>query len=346
MSEAITEAVKSKYGSVAASGLSTDHDGVRAVAEAFGYSPEELASIPAEANMALSCGNPTATANLRPGETVVDLGSGGGLDVFLASRKVGPSGRAIGIDMTEEMIALARRNAEKSGPANVEFHLATIDKLPLPDASVDCVISNCVINLATDKAAVFREIARVLKPGGRLAVSDIALKRELPPELGVDLMAYVGCIAGAIPIEDYRLGLVEAGFAHVEILDSGSDLNAYAQVENQALCCPPPTARITPAFAEPECCSPSTAPSGLPIAGLACCSPPAGSPVRSAGDGECCSTPASQATGLALVDAGFCSVGPAAVVDEALHARLADLLRRYDVNDYAASVRVFAVKPH
>src|SRR4029434_2503838 len=150
--------------------------------------------------MGLSCGNPTAMANLRAGEVVVDLGSGGGLDVFLAAGKVGPTGKAIGIDMTPEMIELARRNAAKAndgkGYANVEFHLATIDKLPLLDSSVDCVISNCVINLAPDKPAVFREIARVLKPGGRLAVSDIALKQPLPPEIGKDLMAYVGCIAG------------------------------------------------------------------------------------------------------------------------------------------------------
>jgi protein-tyrosine-phosphatase len=178
----IREAVKSKYGAVATSGLSTDHAGVRAVAEAFGYSPDELASIPAEANMGLSCGNPTATAGLKPGETVVDLGCGGGLDVLLADKKVGPTGKAIGIDMTPAMLDLAHRNAAKAGATNVEFHHATIDRLPLPDASADCVISNCVINLAPDKPAVFWEIARVLKPGGRLAVSDIALKKPLPAE--------------------------------------------------------------------------------------------------------------------------------------------------------------------
>ena len=148
----IEQVVKSKYGAVAASGLSTKHDGVRAVAEAFGYTAEELASIPAEANMGLSCGNPTAYANLKPGEIVADLGCGGGLDVLLAAKKVGPTGKAIGIDMTPEMLALARKNAQQANVRNVEFHLATIDKLPLADASVDCVISNCVINLASDKA--------------------------------------------------------------------------------------------------------------------------------------------------------------------------------------------------
>jgi SAM-dependent methyltransferase len=293
MSETLINAVKDKYGSVATSGLSSDHEGVKAVAEAFGYTPEELASIPAEANMGLSCGNPTATANLREGETVVDLGSGGGLDVLLAARKVGPTGRAIGIDMTQEMIDLARRNAAKSGLGNIEFHLATIDHLPLPDSSVDCVISNCVINLAPNKPAVFREIARVLKPGGRLAVSDIALKRKLPSEIGNDLMAYVGCIAGAILIEDYRRMLVDAGFAHVEVIDSGRDLNAYAKVENQASCC-------------------STQASSLPIAEVGCCS---------------------------TTSESFDPLGAD------FHERLAELLRRYNVNDYAASVRVFAVKP-
>jgi arsenite methyltransferase len=303
MSENIEQAVRSRYGSVAMSNLSSEQQGVRAVAEAFGYSPEELASIPAEANMGLSCGNPTAMANLRAGETVVDLGSGGGLDVFLASAKVGPTGRAIGIDMTPEMIELARRNAARGYEGkpftNVEFHLTTIDKLPLEDNSVDCVISNCVINLAADKPAVFSEIARVLKPGGRLAVSDIALKQELPPELGNDIMAYVGCIAGAIPIETYRQGLIEAGFSYVEVVDSGADLNAYAKVENQAACCSPTT-------------------------------------IGSAGS-------SSEEPALSVTNTGCCT--PAKTdVSTNLNEGLAALLRRYNVNDYAASVKVYAVK--
>ena len=292
--DAVTAAVREKYGSTARSGLSSNHEGVHAVAEAFGYSPEELSSIPAEANMGLSCGNPTATANLRPGEVVVDLGSGGGLDVFLAARKVGPAGKAIGIDMTPEMIALANENAKKSGATNVEFHLGTIDNIPLPDQSVDVVISNCVINLAADKRAVFREIARILKPGGRLAVSDIALKKALPPEIGNDLMAYVGCVAGAIQIGDYESGLAGAGFANVAVIDSGADLNAYTKVEGQSGCCSPAMTAQSPS---------------LPVAG-GCCG---GSTTRHE---------ASE-----------------------VHGGLAEVLRRYDVNDYAASVKVYAVKP-
>jgi len=249
MSE-LLDSIRSKYGAVAESTLSSNDADVKAVAEAFGYSAEELTSIPAAANMGLSCGNPTATAHLRPGEVVVDLGSGGGLDVFLAAKMVGPQGRAIGIDMTSSMIERARANALSGGYTNVEFFQSTIDRIPLPDASVDCVISNCVLNLAPDKPAVFREIARVLKPGGRLAVSDIALKAELPEAVSRSMAAYVGCIAGAIQIEDYRAGLLAAGFEHVEIVDSGSDLNAYAKVENQSGCC-------SPAMAEGSCCSPA-----------------------------------------------------------------------------------------
>jgi arsenite methyltransferase len=253
MSEQILDSVRSKYGAVAKSNLSNEHAGVQAVAEAFGYSAEELTSIPADANMGLSCGNPTATAHLRSGEVVVDLGSGGGLDVFLASKKVGATGRAIGIDMTPSMIERARANALSGSYTNVEFYLAEIDKIPLPDASVDCVISNCVLNLAPDKPAVFREIARILKPGGRLAVSDIALKHELPEDIAKSMAAYVGCIGGAIKMDDYRQGLLAAGFEHVEIVDSGSDLNAYAKVENQAGCC-------SPSMGESACCTPAATP--------------------------------------------------------------------------------------
>ncbi|WP_263350026.1 arsenite methyltransferase [Acidicapsa acidisoli] len=260
MTEQLLESVRSKYGAVAESTLSSKDPGVKAVAEAFGYSPAELTSIPAEANMGLSCGNPTAIASIRAGEVVVDLGSGGGMDVFLASPMVGPTGKAIGVDMTPAMIERARTNAQNGGYQNVEFYLGTIDHLPLADGSVDCVISNCVINLAPDKPAVFREIARVLKPGGRLAVSDIALKAELPPAMAQSIAAYVGCIGGAIKIDDYRDGLHAAGFEHVEIVDSGADLNAYAKVENQAGCCSPSMASVNGLTVLADACCSSDAP--------------------------------------------------------------------------------------
>jgi SAM-dependent methyltransferase len=259
MSEQLIDSVKARYGAIAGSTLSNEHAGVKAVAEAFGYTPEELTSIPAEANMGLSCGNPTATAHLKAGEVVVDLGSGGGLDVFLAAQKVGPRGRAIGIDMTPEMIARARTNADTGGYTNVEFYHSTIDHIPLADSSVDCVISNCVINLAPDKPAVFREIFRVLKPGGRLAVSDIALKADLPQQIATSIAAYTGCIAGAVKIEDYRAELLKAGFQYVEVVDSGNDLNAYRDVGKQSGCCSAPKEELTQltAAAASSCCGPT-----------------------------------------------------------------------------------------
>lgn len=289
MSQSIIESVKEKYGSVAQSGLSTHDQGIKAIAEAFGYSAEELSAIPAEANMGLSCGNPTAFASLKEGEVVVDLGCGGGMDVFLAARKVGPAGKAIGIDMTPRMIDLARRNAANTGVDNVEFHLATIDKLPVADGSVDCIISNCVINLAPDKPAVFREIARVLKPGGRMAISDIALKKPLPAELAGDLHAYVGCIAGAIMIDEFQHGLQAAGFDAVQVIDSRKDLNAYSKADGQSGCCSPAMVQLS--------VNQRAMPDDKPA--------------------------------------------PAKV----LHRPLADLLSRYNVNEYAASVKVYALKP-
>ena len=270
MSEQLLDSVKAKYGAIAGSALSSENTGVRAVAEAFGYSAEELTSIPAEANMGLSCGNPTATAHLKPGEVVVDLGSGGGLDVFLASKMVGPEGRAIGVDMTPAMIERARANADAGGYTNVEFYHSTIDKIPLPDSSVDCVVSNCVINLAPDKPAVFREIFRILKPGGRVAVSDIALKGELPKEIATSVAAYTGCIAGAIKIEHYRAELLKAGFQYVEVVDSGKDLNVYKKVENQSSCCSAPKADSGDlvSMASQTCCSSTPAKAGEDLTAL------------------------------------------------------------------------------
>ncbi len=197
------------------------------VAKALGYDDEELHDLPEGANMGLSCGNPTILASLRPGEVVLDLGSGGGLDVFIAARKLGPSGLAIGVDMTPDMVEKARRNAmrfkDSSGLNNVEFRLGEIEHLPVADSSVDVVISNCVINLSTDKAQVWREIARVLKPGGRVSVSDIALKKPLPEAVQKSIPALVGCVAGAILVEDTRRMIDEAGLVDA-VFETNSDL--------------------------------------------------------------------------------------------------------------------------
>jgi len=232
----IIDDVRDQYAGVAQGKLSNDSLSVRSIASAFGYSEEELNQLPSEANMGLSCGNPVALAGIREGEVVVDLGCGGGMDVFLAARKVGPSGQVIGIDMTSEMLQRALAGQEKSGLTNVQFHQSTIDRLPLPDNSVDCVISNCVINLVPDKLAVFREILRVLKPSGRVALSDIALKQQLPIEVKQSVEAYVGCISGAILIDEYRSLLEQAGFVSVVVLDTASDLNAYALASNTGCC--------------------------------------------------------------------------------------------------------------
>lgn len=182
------------------------------------YDASQAGQIPEEAMLAsLGCGNPTALAKLNPGETVLDLGSGGGIDVLLSARRVGPTGKAYGLDMTDEMLALANENKRKSGLSNVEFLKGEIEQIPLPDNSVDVIISNCVINLSADKDRVFAEAFRVLKPGGRLAVSDVVTKGEVPNEIRESVLAWVGCVAGALEQDDYRGKLEAAGFAEVDL---------------------------------------------------------------------------------------------------------------------------------
>lgn len=183
----------------------------------MGYSTEELASVPEGANMGLGCGNPQAIAALKPGETVLDLGSGAGFDSFLAARQVGSGGMVIGVDMTPDMISKARENARKGSYDNVEFRLGEIEHLPVADATIDVIISNCVINLSTDKPGVFREAYRTLKTGGRLAISDVVATAELPEEIKNDLTLYSACVSGASTISDLESVLIDSGFTEIKI---------------------------------------------------------------------------------------------------------------------------------
>jgi SAM-dependent methyltransferase len=201
------------------------------------YSAEDGRAVPANALAAsLGCGNPTALAELKPGETVLDLGSGGGIDVLLSAKRVGPEGRAIGLDMTDEMLALAEENRRKAGAENAEFLKGTIESIPLPDNSVDVIVSNCVINLSADKDAVFREAYRVLRPGGRLAVSDIVLRRELPEGARRDLELWAGCVSGALLEEEYRFKLEAAGFREVSI-EPTRVYGDIAEIMKSETCC-------------------------------------------------------------------------------------------------------------
>ena len=206
------------------------------LAQQIGYSEAELSALPDSANMGLSCGNPNALAALKPGEVVLDLGSGGGFDVFIAGRKVGPTGRAIGVDMTPEMLAKARQNTvayrEQTKLDNVEFRLGEIEHLPVADNSVDVVISNCVINLSPDKPQVWREIARVLKPGGRVAVSDLALVRPLPPAVQQMVEALVGCIAGAVLVSETERMVREAGLTDIALTPKADYVKALEDFED------------------------------------------------------------------------------------------------------------------
>ncbi|KAF2032825.1 putative ubiE/COQ5 methyltransferase [Setomelanomma holmii] len=236
-STAIYNHVAERYSATARGDTSTHH--VKIVAQAFGYSAEELASIPSESNLGLGCGNPLALASLNPGETVVDLGCGAGFDVFLAAKKLGDSGKAIGVDMNEDMLTKARSNASKTNITNVSFIKSRITCIDLPDASADVIISNCVINLVPDKEKhyVFEEMHRILKPGGRVAVSDILTKKPLPEDMKQNVALYVGCVAGASMKEEYEKWLSDAGFEDVAIVDTGSDLNVYTSGEVNIGCC-------------------------------------------------------------------------------------------------------------
>ncbi|MFC1915016.1 arsenite methyltransferase [Chloroflexota bacterium] len=189
------------------------------ISKKIGYADEEIASVPEGANLGLGCGNPVALASLEEGENVLDLGAGAGFDCFLAANKVGETGKVIGVDMTPEMLEKARENAEKGGYSNVKFRLGEIENLPVADNSVDVVISNCVINLSPDKKRVFREALRVLKPGGRLMVSDIVLLKDLPDFIRDSIAAYIGCVSGAMLKDDYLAVIGEAGFEKVAVLE-------------------------------------------------------------------------------------------------------------------------------
>jgi SAM-dependent methyltransferase len=225
----LKKAVKESYGKIAkgqsscceCSPNTCDAD-KKEFAKSIGYTDEELKVIPKDANLSLGCGNPTALAGLNEGEVVLDLGSGAGFDCFLAASKVGQKGKVIGVDMTPEMLEIANENAKNNKIENVEFRLGEIENLPLSDNSTDVVISNCVINLTADKLKVFQEIYRVLKPGGRIAISDIALKKELPDTIRQSINAHVGCIAGAVLINDYKKSVEASGLKDVKITVKGS----------------------------------------------------------------------------------------------------------------------------
>jgi len=228
----IRSVVRSKYGEIA-KGTSTCGCGPSCcgggegsagakIAEHIGYGADELAVIPEGANLGLGCGNPLAHAAVKAGDVVLDLGSGAGMDAFLAAREVGPAGRVIGVDMTPEMVERARENARRAGIANVEFRLGEIERLPVADGSVDVIISNCAINLSPDKAAVFAEAIRVLKPGGRMVVSDLVLLQPLPDDVRHSVEAYVGCVAGASLKADYLWLIGAAGFRDIEVVEERS----------------------------------------------------------------------------------------------------------------------------
>ncbi|CAK4027427.1 ubiE COQ5 methyltransferase [Lecanosticta acicola] len=281
------------------------------VAEAFGYSQQDLDGMPEEANLGLSCGNPIALAKLREGETVLDLGSGAGFDVFQASKRVGPTGKSIGVDFNKDMLARANAIKTKIQSDNVEFVDSKITKIEVPTASVDCIISNCVINLVPEeeKQQVFNEMFRLLKSGGRVAVSDILAKGEMPDSVRGDMSLYVGCIAGASEVGAYEKYLRAAGFDDVLIVDAKSDLNVYWQTEG-----------AEDAQGVNACCGPSAA---APPKPAACCGPSN----ETKQEPKACYGPSS-ANGTSATNGVSEQNG-----------------KRVDFNEYAGSYKIYAIKP-
>jgi len=234
--EEVVEQVRKRYGAIAVEGTSCCGPaptccGTTTASRALGYGERELAAVPAEADLGLGCGAPIEHLKLQPGETVLDLGSGPGLDALLAAKQVGPTGRVIGVDMTPQMLERARATAARAGATHVEFREGRLEAMPVEDASVDAVTSNCVINLVPDKAAVFREIARVLRPGGRVVVSDIVLERPLPEAVAKDVLAWVGCVAGAADRREYFRMVEAAGLAGVTVLKEEDYAESLARID-------------------------------------------------------------------------------------------------------------------
>jgi arsenite methyltransferase len=231
--EEVVKEVRKHYGAIAVTESSCCGPSccsAPATSQKLGYGAEELRAVPAEADLGLGCGAPVAHLDLQPGETVLDLGSGPGLDALLAAAQVGPRGRVIGVDMTPEMLARARQTALRAGATHVEFREGRLEALPVEDATVDAVTSNCVINLVPDKAAVFREVARVLRPGGRMVISDIVLDRPLPEAVAEDVLAWCGCVSGAARREDYFAMVAAAGLTDVTVLKDEDALAALAEI--------------------------------------------------------------------------------------------------------------------
>jgi SAM-dependent methyltransferase len=263
--ETVRAQVRSAYGAIAKgkSGCSvgccgTEHGG----SLSLGYSEEELGSVPEGADLGLGCGNPQAVAALNPGETVLDLGSGAGFDCFVAAKRVGPKGRVIGVDMTPEMVQKARSNAARVRADNVAFRLGEIERLPVSDASIDVILSNCVVNLSPDKAAVFREAFRVLNPGGRLAIADVVATQPMPAELSANLEAFTGCVSGAAMIDTLRDLLSQAGFENVKVEPRASSSDIIGR------CLPGAAAYVVSATIEGIKPGPAA-----PCCGPSCCAP-------------------------------------------------------------------------